>query len=342
VTAGVLGLLAALVAATPATGCSWRVALRVPVAPAAVGGHVWDVSATSSSDVWAGGHEVVRVAVGTMRQTPLLAHWDGRHWRVARSPVRYGSVVALAAVSQHEAWAIVQSAPRLRLLHWDGTRWARVPMPAGVGHGAGLVRDGAGTLWLTGTRLYTWSSRHWRPVDAVGRTSSDVRIVVSRESGELWRIESSPTHATPPVVDHWTGSRWERTALRAGRRVDFAGLVARSPSDAWLAGSDGAHALLYRWDGRSWRRVVGPPHGAIDADVSAVGRRGVWLSGSTADPSVTVFPPYLRRWDGAHWKTSTSPTAVDSDQMTLYRVGARGTWATTLLKGDVYRLVCAR
>lgn len=98
-----------------------------------------------------------------------------------------------------------------------------------------------------------------------------------------------------------------------------------------MAGSDGNHALVFRWDGSRWRRVPGAPP---DAEIYATGAHTLWLTGLDG-----ASRPYLMRRDGSGWKPVPPPTREEADDITLHAVGSE-TWATSTLIDDVFRLSC--
>lgn len=329
--------------ATASATCKWHVVLPLRTVLTGVTGHVSALASAGPNDVWVGGQDNVRVRSRTLLPHPLLAHWDGHSWHVAPAPVRGGVIEALAATAPDAAWAILSRGSGPMLVHWNGSAWLHVLMPGGVGDQPELTVGAGRRAWLVGARVYTYAHGSWRPMDALGRSSGNTRIVVAAKTSALWRIRSFGfAHTRPPAVDRWDGSRWVQTPLKLRARTDLYRLLAFSARDAWLSGSDGDHALLFRWDGRAWRGVRGPPADAVDATVEARAGGGVWLGGGRCSHCAGLarsFPPYLRRWNGRTWATVVPPSGLSSDSVSLYTVG-RETWATSLQRDDVFRLAC--
>lgn len=113
--------------------CSWSPVLELDSLISGVGGDIWEVSAASATDVWAGGDDEVRLkGSSTTRSRPLLAHWDGRAWTVTPTPLHWGEVETLVA-SGGGAWATVSNFERgTVLLHWSGKQWRIMPRPVDV------------------------------------------------------------------------------------------------------------------------------------------------------------------------------------------------------------------
>jgi hypothetical protein len=232
------------------------------------------------------------------------------------------------------------------LLRWRASGWRVVRRPQELGDDFDITLRRE-KLWLIGlVGSYIYAADGWRPLTALDQILPDARIVTSRASDEIWRIRN--THEFPgsgrivrpvSIVERWERTEWVSTPLSVPRFTDFTGLVAFSRHDAWLAGTNGYHGYLLRWDGSRWRRVAGLPHAAIDAYVFGSRSDAVYVTGSTYD-GVSTFPPYLRRFDGRQWTTVTPPTQESSDGFTLYPVGRSELWATTVLDDDIKRLSC--
>jgi len=140
-----------------------------------------DVSAVSSSDVW---------AVGYHHNGPLIVRFDGRKWTT--SPIQVpGKLDAVDAIGPDEVWA-GESA----LLRWDGAEWS----VGGTVRTGGTVTSIAGTdpagLWAVGVR-------------SVGGTT---RSLVQRFDGTRWALARGPGVQGPDVLTDGSaapdGSLW--------------------------------------------------------------------------------------------------------------------------------------
>jgi hypothetical protein len=89
-----------------------------------------DVSATSSSDVWAVGEYSSNGAV----VKPLVLHWNGTSWTQVASPHPPGTfgseLLGVNALSPGDAWAVGEisgnhGTGRTLILHWNGTTWTQ-------------------------------------------------------------------------------------------------------------------------------------------------------------------------------------------------------------------------
>jgi hypothetical protein len=140
------------------------------------------VAAAGRHDVWAVGQRDNRGS-----DTPLVEHWDGRRWSVARVPSAglTGSLLQGVAVRGSQVWAVGQSddgAHQARPLveHLSHGRWSAQRL-TGIGSGfsniTGVTIDG-GTVWLVGS--------------ALDKASGNQLSVVARNSGGGWQQVNAP------------------------------------------------------------------------------------------------------------------------------------------------------
>jgi hypothetical protein len=147
-------------------GTSWQ---RVPspnVEPQGSGGGIdtslQAVAATGPDDAWAvGSYEQAGIGDGPPSTTPLAMHWDGETWRIVPVPdARRGSLMAVAAVSSDDVWAVGAASPDggVRsdplVMHWDGETWSRPVEPPtdAAGELTSVAAIPGGGLWAVGSR----------------------------------------------------------------------------------------------------------------------------------------------------------------------------------------------
>ena len=187
---------------------------RVPV-PAPDDGELVDVAATSASNAWAVGPQV-------------LLHWNGTVW--TRTPVpagmRDGVFTAVAASSAKNAWAVTYAGQHVPpIMHWNGRRWRQVASPD-IGRTYALsdvATTSASEVWAVGSApegssralLLHWNGRSWtcafirqiNPPQIPRHLSRCRRRVIGRQCTgcrQLFRLH-------PPCL----GIALERTCLEA-------------------------------------------------------------------------------------------------------------------------------
>jgi len=140
-----------------------------------------DVSAVSSSDVW---------AVGYHHNGPLVVHFDGRKWTPSPLGVP-GKLGAVDAIGPNEVWA-----GGVALLRWDGAEWSEGgAVPAG-GSVTSIAGTDSGGLWAVGAR------------SARGTT----RSLIQRFDGARWTLARGSGVQGPDVLTDGSatpdGSLW--------------------------------------------------------------------------------------------------------------------------------------
>ena len=183
-------------------------------------GRLWAVTASAESDVWALGTELehydgaawttvttpvvansTRAAISTTSPTdawlagtqftgsysgngqPLIEHWNGASWTVVTLPATTTDdrLMAIAARSASDVWAVGLSSGAPLTMHWDGSTWLRITAAPTSGNGEldSVAVDASGAVWAVG---------HEDGVDSRGYA--------------VWR----------PMAQRWTGTAWERVS----------------------------------------------------------------------------------------------------------------------------------
>jgi len=108
----------------------------------------------------------------------------------------------------------------------------------------------------------------------------------------------------PGTVFHWDGASWsEVDTPDIGWFIGFTGIVALSPTDAWLVGykKAGHHTIVEHWDGTAWRIVASRNRDKLESlyAVAASGPSDLWsvgLSGMEAPPPGQAAAGRCHRW----------------------------------------------
>jgi hypothetical protein len=262
-------------------------------------------------------------------------------WRDVASPiVPEGSLVAVAADSASDAWAVGtiggkkiggQKAPLVE--HWDGERWSVASVGEVQGSLAAVAASSSRDVWAAGESdskaalLMHWDGVAWAQVALPYLPA--LTSVSSLGPDDVWVAGAG-------VVAHWDGSGWAVELSRSGVRIEA--VTAISPRDVWAVGlleawqSERAGAL--HWDGAGWRTYV-LSDGNHDADldtVAAASSSDVWVGGSESLPNSEEADPLLLRWNGTRW-AKVKPPFGDAYPAAIAPVSARQLW---LLETDFY------
>lgn len=163
-------------------------------------------------------------------------------------------------------------------------------------------------------------------------------------STDVWAVGGS-------LILHWNGSAWAKVPdPNPNSTSNLSAVSARSPSEAWAVGSyctsgcnSGSRvfqALLLRWNGTAWTRVVSPePRGAVSSflqGVSVHSPSDAWAVGyyCASAPCYTFGPAVLHtlilHWNGTRWTVVRSPDPGGTNGSSLNAVSALSTsnaWA---------------
>jgi hypothetical protein len=289
-------------------GTAWSLAASPALGAA---GALMAVSASSATDAWAVGFEVL----GRHHDSTLLEHWNGTAWTVDTADAVSGFTAELNAVldlSPVNAYAVgLGSAPTVE--HWNGTAWSPVTLPDASfepAAGQSISATSASDIWLVGTTFNL----------ATGKTLAEAL--------------------------HFDGTAWTVVPMaQPGSNTPTIGAVtAVSPSNAWAVGEQigatsapGGNTLTEHWDGTSWSVVPSPTPGG-DPGLTGVAARSatdVYAVGSEL-PSVNGGPSQalILRWNGTSWTSDTSGTIGGSLEAAATFPGAATEWAVGTSSGN--------
>jgi hypothetical protein len=290
--AGLLGVLMALVTATPAFAASWAVVSTPNVAGAETTA-LTATDALGAADVWAVGWSQANWSAPT---GALVARWNGAAWSTVGTPSLSGSS-ALQGVdgsSSTDVWAVggLGSAPLTE--RWTGSAWSVVASPG--------------------------------PAGATGATLRGVKALATNNA---WAVGEYSTPGSPgrrTLVMRWNGSTWSQVSspnpdANQNLLVAVDGL---SATDLWAVGNQGTDGyggdtvagLMLRWDGSTWSQSALPSGNGWSSgfstrklhDIVAVASNDVWAVGSAFNFQTFTWTPYYVRWNGSTWQEGTIPS----------------------------------
>lgn len=239
-------------------GHAWA-SISVRLDRAGADGVLTAVAAVSPDDVWAVGYQESLTTTA-----PLIAHWDGRHWRAmsdASPAPSGGQLFAVTALASDDVWA-VGSASSSTVASTNGAPSARV------------------------TLTEHWDGRRWQIIDSPNAPTGDSQFfgVSGVSSQDVWAVGGTDAPEGHALVAHWDGTAWNLAVQEV--QGTLRSVVAISPRDVWAVGStrpavDGqpAQVLLRHWDGTQWHTLTAPSAGAA-LTIAASGPSDI-LSGGT-------------------------------------------------------------
>jgi hypothetical protein len=264
---------------------------------------------------------------------PLMLHWNGQKW--SQTPgsgpaVPGGTLASVTAISSTDAWAVGSTCGSTGcdplIMHWNGEKWSRIASPGKYESEElySVTATSAGNVWASGMYcegdfcpaagiVLHWNGKKWQQatlpdVGFGGRLKSITAISASN----VWAVgDTGPTTATSTLIMHWNGKTWARAASPNPTAWDqLQGVAATSPASAWAVGSacvsgcQEVHALVLRWNGKTWSQVKDAVGGSqvILWGVAATSVRNAWAVGqSFANATGTVQDPLIVHWNGKTW-----------------------------------------
>jgi hypothetical protein len=257
-------------------GTTWSIVPSAP-RPSNLDTRLHGVAVLSASNAWAVGSQEND---STTHLGTLIEQWNGTAWTAIPSPAHEppgSELLAVAAISPQDIWAVGDTAGVPLTEHFDGHAWSVVP--------AAAVLSGSGRLLS----------------------------VAASSATDVWAVGTQGQRHTTPVIEHFDGQAWSVVSQPAGgydsalRAVTVIG-----PSDAWAVGEqDLASTVTEHWDGTSWTLVSSPFPTANNAQntlsgVAAFGSNDVWAVGTTLT-NFSSDQTLALHWDGTAWSIVPTP-----------------------------------
>ena len=288
--AGMVGVLMAVVTATPAMAASWSV-VSTPNTAAPMNSFA-GAKAFGASDAWAVGWS--QADWGTP-PTALAARWNGTAWSMASTPTLSGSS-ALHGVDGSAAadvWAVGGVGTNPLTERWNGSSWSVVasPIPAGA-------------------------------------TGATLRGVKSLAANNVWAVGEYQTTTNPgrrTFILRWNGTAWSHTPSPNPDGVQnlLVAVDGVAANDVWALGNmghdgyggDTVAGLMLRWNGSAWSQVALPNGSGWETgfstrkldDIVAVASNDVWAVGTAFSFATFSRVPYYVHWNGTTWQEGTIP-----------------------------------
>jgi hypothetical protein len=270
-------------------------------------------------------------------------------WDLARVPPASASALnAVRTVGDSETWAVGTVGGATLTERWNGHAFTAVKSPSRAGRANDLTGvDGASPsdVWAVGhadggdglgssSLIEHWDGQAWKidnsPSTRPANTRNDLTGVAALTATDSWAVgaEERPRGRPGPIVLHWTGKEWTRSANACAGGLN--GVEALSADDIWAVG--GTQTCHY--DGTRWKDLPAAPSSypahVVDllgvatiapADLWAVGYES-WNCGESV-----CYGGVVEHWNGSAWTYASTGadvlSGVDAVSATnVYAVGA--------------------
>ena len=203
-------------------------------------------------DVWAvGSRNIVLRSTHHKARRPFVEHWNGKVWSMVPAPsIGKGGtgLASVAATSRDDLWAVGTASAGATgaytehpiVMRWSGTAWEILRLPAALA-GADIQLDcltatNRDDVWVGGVAVTPkdsgplighWDGSSWHvyrraDVGLAGlRVGDSVEAISAPGADDVWAVSynsydvPSPDGSvarTEPVILHWDGTRWSRSA----------------------------------------------------------------------------------------------------------------------------------
>ncbi len=216
---------------------------------------------------------------------------------------------------------------------WNGTTWwrtAAVPEPTGTGGvgaggvacpashqcvavGVGYPRTGPGSFAIAAY----WHGGHWTTVRAAAAGSSSLLAAVScplpTSCYAVGDYTPKGSLAFAPLIEHWNGRNWSQLTApvpEGSRYGNLSGVSCPATGFCVAVGTDGAGALIERWNDETWTATM--PSATVAEmlyGVSCPSTTSCFAVGSNGEGNSSA----VQRWDGHGWKESAAPVPRGSE-----------------------------
>ncbi len=280
---------------------------------------LYGITAISPQNVWAVGRTINKQGLNHV----LIEHWDGKQWSRVYSPNPDSSVnylLAVAAVSTNDVWAVGGNASSTLIEHWDGRNWSIILSP-GTGALNGVSTLSSTNVWAVGSNGKTlaehWNGTRWSIVKSPnpGKYGNGLAAVTTISSSDVWAVGDAATTQFGEVslIEHWNGTQWRVVKSPSTGRFPYnlRAVSAVSASDIWAVGTytvppgDISLTLTEHWNGTQWSIVPSPSPTGDDylLGVVALAANDAWAVGDYSSNGQNL----VVHWDGTSWSEVSSP-----------------------------------
>lgn len=220
--------------------------------------------------------------------------------------------------------------------------WTQQTSPPGISEEDNVLQGvrvrSAGNVWAVGWSDKTLSDGSIDP--------STLAPIVAHFNGSSWKNVNLPSNVSgkyqlfaigaPANNDIWAvgssgkvirfnGSTWIDHSIPNGDQFTLLGVVAFSPTDAWVAGwalvgLGSSSAVLEHWNGSSWTSFhTGNFDTERYSDVGGLSTHNVWAVGYD-DATDATRGGVLAHWDGSTWTRLTTPGKGQSASTDFFSV----------------------
>jgi hypothetical protein len=267
-------------------------------------------------------------------------------WLVQSSPnstKKLNQLLAAAATSSANAWAVGSAGDGTLIEHFDGLNWnvQASPSPGGSSYLDGVKALSSDNAWAVGTffdpgpanyrvLIEHYDGSGWTRKIGLSYVGIDnvLSAVAATSASNVWSVGwhgciGLTCTYDKTLIEHYDGLTWRiQASPNPGAEGDYlVGVAALSSSSAWAVGQQESsdRPLVEHYNGSSW--VVQPSNGPSSGELvsaSAESASDVWAVGSRFI-SASSHQTLIEHYDGTSWSVVPSPTPDGDAQLLAVR-----------------------
>jgi hypothetical protein len=166
--------------------------------------------------------------------------------------------------------------------------------------------------------LEHWNGSGWnvRATPATTGPDSAIRGMASTARNDVWAVGGTGDFTgstSQPFAMHWNGSSWALIPTPSFAFAELESVAARTKTNAWTSGANGAGGLLEHWNGSTWSASAGAPGSGFLSAVAYVPHGTVWAVGTSSDPNTGATTTFAEHRVGGTWVRTPTPNPLDTD-----------------------------
>jgi len=305
------------------------------------------MAASSSTNVWAVGHEIP-----TGANVPVTYNWNGTSWTKIK-PTAYGTaspdeLLGVAVDSSGNAWAVGDdySYPNVQTLayEWNGSSWVHKtsdnPTSTYTNQLNSVSTDNSGDVYAAGVYYPTGTSG--QPLIEKWNGTKFAQQTISNPSGcsggtlygisvysatNIWASGNEGCGSSVEyVIYHYNGTSWTSTVGLGGGSYSTTlfGIKAVSSTEAWAAGRKLGAAwstIMLHYASGSWIEDTSASMSANLTSIDADSPNDVWAVGGSSGGNLLTL-----HYNGSSWAKVSTPSVSSPKVLNGVTVNSGYAW----------------
>jgi hypothetical protein len=285
------------------------------------------IAAGSKSKAWIVGSRF------SSTETPLIEALKGKKFKVSKTKLGSGELLAVAASSRKNAWAVGATETGTGLAaHWNGRKWKLVPIPQPVSALSAVSTTSAKNVWaLTSSdgapAAAHWNGHKWK-ITAIAAVGPNLRSIAASSAKRAWVVGSifvpkGTSGSTKAVAYRFTGKKWKRMSAASPDAQTFLTAVAAHGKHAFAVGVGSGNKnplesrpVVLRLSHGKFKAVRVAKRGqasslaAVSMSSKAAAAVGSWSVHPPCQVNSTPPKPFIVSPHGSSWGKVSAPEAM--------------------------------